>query len=258
MFMTLKAVLHTLFLPPGALLLLAFAGAALIARSTSLRARRTGWSLLLAGLTLLWLLATPLVADALTRAAERCPPLDLTRPPAAQAIVILGGGAGRLDAPEYGHQPAVALTLLERVNYGAFIARRTGLPILVSGTPVEAAAMRVALARDFQAPTRWLENRSRDTFENARFTARMLQPAGITRIVLVTDAVHEWRALQEFTSAGFSVVPAPVGVTAPHPPGFLPSTTALTRSRAALYEMLGNAVRVLLASLHLRRQQPSV
>ena len=256
MFVTLKTLLHTLLLPPGGPLLLAFAGVAVLARSSTLRARRSGWALLLCGLGLLWLLSTPIVADALTRAAQRCPPLDLTRLPEAQAIVILGGEAPRLDAPEYGHEPAVELTLLERVNYGALIARRTGLPVLVSGTQTEALAMRASLARDFQTPTRWIENSSRDTFENARFSARILQPAGITRIVLVTDATHEWRALQEFTSAGFSVLAAPVGLYVPHPPRFVPSTTALTHSRSALYEMIGNVVRVVLASLHLRRQAP--
>jgi len=256
MLMSLKSLLHTLLLPPGGPLLLAFAGAVLLGRCTTQRARRAGWALLLSGLALLWLLATPVVADALMRAAQRCPPLDLTRPPDAQAIVILGGEIERMDAPEYGYQPAVGMTLLERVNYGALIARKTGLPVLVSGTPTEAIAMRVALARDFQTPTRWVENNSRDTFENARFTARLLRPAGITRIVLVTDAMHEWRATQEFTSAGFSVVPAPVGLYVPHRLRFVPSASALARSSAALYEMLGDVVRVVFASLHLRRQTP--
>src|SRR5215469_3195670 len=256
MFVTLKSLLHTLLLPPGGPLLLASAGAALIGRCTTQRARRSGWALLLCGLGLLWLLSTPLVADALTRAAQRCPPLDLRRLPEAQAIVILGGEAPRLEAPEYGHQPAVELTLLERVNYGALLARRTGLPVLVSGTATEALAMRTSLARDFQTPTRWVENQSRDTFENARFSARILQPAGIRRIVLVTDATHEWRALQEFTSAGFSVLAAPVGLYVPNAPRLVPTTTALTHSRSALYEMFGNVVRVVLASTHLRRQTP--
>ena len=116
--------------------------------------------------------------------------------------------------------------------------------------------MSASLARDFQTPTRWIENNSRDTFENARFSARILQPLGIRRILLVTDGMHEWRALQEFSSAGFTVVAAPVGLYAPHPPGFVPSVTALAHSSAALYEMLGNVARVVLASSHLRRQTP--
>jgi len=257
MLIALKTMLHTLLLPPGGPLLLAIAGAWLIARhgGVSLR-RRAGWTLLLAGLAALWLLANPLVAEALSRAAQRCPPLDLGRPVPAQAIVILGGQGERLGAREYGGEPAVRLTLLERLNYGALIARRTGLPVAVSGNYEEALAMRVSLARDFGIGTRWSEDSSRDTFENAQFCGTLLRPLGITRIVLVTDADHEWRAMREFAAAGFSVVPAPVGFQVPERISiysFIPSATALAGSTEALYELIGNVARALFEGLHLRR-----
>jgi uncharacterized SAM-binding protein YcdF (DUF218 family) len=249
-----------LLLPPGGPLLLAAAGAFLIARrSGGARVRRAGWSLLVAGLATLWVLANPLVADALSRSAQRCPPLDLTHPVAAQAIVILGGGAERIGAPEYGGEPAVELSLLERLNYGAFVARRTGLPVAVSGTHDETSAMRASLARDFGVGTRWTEERSRDTFENAQFCAALLRPLGVTHIVLVTDADHEWRAVREFAGAGFEVVPAPVGLYVPVPlsaRAFVPNVTALARSTAAIYELLGELTRRALAALHLRRHTP--
>jgi len=257
MLITIKTLLHTLLLPPGGPLLLATAGACLIARrGAGVRARRTGWALLAAGLATLWLLAIPVVSDALGRAAQRSPPLDLTRPVQAQAIVILGGPAERLGAPEYGGEPAVSQRLLERLNYGAFLARRTGLPVAVSGARREALAMSASLARDFGVRTRWAEDRSRDTFQNAQFCAQLLEPLGITRIVLVTDADHEWRAAHEFVSAGFSVVPAPVGLYAPRdmePQSFLPNASALAYSSAALYEILGDLARRVFAALHLRQ-----
>src|SRR5262252_9372614 len=109
MLIALKSLLHTLVLPPGGPLLLAAAGAWLIARrGAGLCGRRTGWALLVLGLASLWLLATPVVSDALGRVAQRCPPLDLSRPVQAQAIVILGGAAERLGATEYGGEPAVS------------------------------------------------------------------------------------------------------------------------------------------------------
>ena len=259
MLMALKSLLHALLVPPAGPLLVAAAGAALIRWHPGTRARRAGWVLLVAALATLWVLATPVVAEALSRVTQRCPALDLSRPLTAQAIVILGGETMRTRAPEYGGEPAVQLSLLERVGYGAFVARRTHLPVLVSGSVDETRAMRATLARDFNVETRWVENRSRDTFENAAFSARLLEPAGVTRIILVTSADHEWRAMHEFTSAGLSVVPAPAGLYSPHELGvrsFVPNGAALMRSSAATSELIGNAVRATLAALHLRRQTP--
>jgi uncharacterized SAM-binding protein YcdF (DUF218 family) len=260
MFIALKTLLHTLLLPPGGPLLLATAGACLVARrSAGTRLRRTGWALLVVGLATLWLMANPLVAGALSRGAQRCPPLDLTQPVQAQAIVILGGAARRLGAPEYGGEPAVTLSLLDRLNYGALLARRSGLPVAVSGAPEEVLAMRASLARDFGVATRWEESRSRDTFENAQFCAALLRPLGITRIVLVTDADHEWRAMHEFASAGFAVVPAPVGLNVAREIdvlSFIPNATALAQSTDALYELIGDLARQCFALLHLRRHTP--
>jgi uncharacterized SAM-binding protein YcdF (DUF218 family) len=257
MLIALKTLLHTVLLPPGGPLLLAAAGAWLIAREGgSVRLRHTGFALLATALASLWLLATPLVADALARAAQRCPALDLTRPVQAQAVIILGGARERLDAPEYGGEPAVALELLERINYGAFVARRTGLPVAVSGDHDEALAMRSSLARNFGLATRWVEDRSRDTFENAQFCAALLRPLGITRIVLVTSAEHEWRAAHEFRGAGFTVLPAPAGMHGRlqlRPRSFVPNVSALAGSTAALYELIGDLARQTFETLHIRR-----
>jgi len=74
----------------------------------------------------------------------------------------------------------------------------------------------------------------------------------------VTSSAHAWRASHEFASAGITVVPAPVGVWAPRESGllrYLPGPTALGRSSAALYELLGDLVRRGLAALRLRTQE---
>ena len=256
MLITLKIVLRTLVLPPAGPLLAAAAGAWLLRPRASARSHTVGWALLGASLASLWVLATPVVADALIRVAARVPAIDLTHPLSAQAIVILGGAEHRTIAPEYGGEPAAGAELLERLTYGAYLAHRTALPVLVTGSRNEALAMQRVLERDFGVEPRWVERDSRDTFENAEFSARMLKAAGVSRIVLVTDAAHEWRALHEFAGAGLSVEAAPVGL--PSPPEdmlrYLPSTFALARSTQALYELLGDAVREGLAALGLRRQ----
>ena len=259
MFITLKVILRTLILPPSGPLLAIVAGLWLRRARSGVRARKSGTVLIALGVGALWLLSTPVVADLIEDLAQREPALSLASPPDAQAIVILGGGRERWRAPEYDFQPAADGKLLERLNYGAYLARRTHLPVAITGTFTEAAAMRATLARDYGVTVRWSEANSRDTFQNAALTAQLLRPEGITRIVLVTDAAHEWRAAHEFTAAGFTVVPAPTGLrSVPAPSGvhYLPTVAALGRSTEALYELLGDLARRVFAALHVRRQAP--
>ena len=248
---TWKLLLKTLVLPPTGELLLSLAGVALL---VSRRTRRAGVTLCVLGVVVLWLLATPLIADALVRNAERYPPLDLARPIDAQAIVILGGGV-RLNAPEYG-MAAPSATTLERLVYGARVARVTGLPVLVSGSHGEAAAMNSSLQRDLALVPRWVENHSRDTHQNASMSAAILAREGIRRIVLVTSAAHMARSVVEFRATGLQVVPAPAALWTRRDRGLLlwvPNADALVRSQRALYEGLGRLVqRVRLARAPIR------
>lgn len=252
MFLQLKIVLRNLILPPASLILLGLVGLWL-----SRRQRTLGMTLAWISLCSLLLGSLPLVSGSLQRLAEPLPALDLSRPVDAQAVVILGGGLVR-SAPEY-RGPAASGDTLDRLNYGAYVARRTSLPVLVTGSPGEAEAMRVTLLRDFGITARWVENKSGDTFENARFSSRLLHADHVTRIILVTTSTHEFRSVQEFSSAGLQVTAAPVGNLVPGPlefGDFVPSTHALLRSHDAVYELVGERVRELFAVLHLRRQQP--
>ena len=249
MLLRIKTLLKGLALPPSGPILLAVLGVFLIKRRPLLA--RT---CLILGLGSLWLLSTPAVSDALTRLAEHYPALDLRSAAGAQAIVILGGGGQRAFAPEYGG-PAAEPGLLERLSYGAYIAGKTGLPILVTGFHVEAGAMRDTLLRNFGIDVRWVDDQSYDTFQNARNSVRLLEADGLHRIVLVTRATHMWRSVREFSDAGVEVVPAPVGMLAPRDIGFsyyLPNPDALLRAHSAVYELLGEPVRAFLTASHLR------
>ncbi len=247
----LKTLLRELFLPPAGPLLLALLGLLLLKRRPLL-AR----IFLATGVLSIWLLSTPIVADALSRMAERYPPLDLRLAAGAQAVVILGGGGQRSLAPEYAG-PAADPILLERLSYGAYVARKTGLPVLVTGFAVEARAMHDTLQRNFGIEAHWIDDQAYDTFENARNSARLLKADGVKRIVLVTRATHMWRSVQEFTAAGLDVVPAPAGMVAHRDFGtyrWAPDPDALLRSNMAVYEMAGEPVRAFLNATHLRRQ----
>ena len=238
-----KAVLKTLALPPTGPLLLAILGLAVRGRNP-----RLGAGLAWAGVLSLLALSIPAVAALLMRGLHLPEPFDRDHAAGAQAIVILGGGTRR-DAPEYGGDTLATLTL-ERVRYGARVAREIGLPVLVSGGSTyggkpEAELMRDALQHEFGVPVRWAENRSRTTHENAQYSAAMLRSAGIGRVVLVAHAFDMRRATAEFAAAGIATVPAATGLPArEHRVGeYLPGVGGLQASYYALYEILANVVR---------------
>ena len=246
----LKAVLKALVLPPTGPLLLAVLGLALYGRSS-----RIGRSLAAFGVAVLLALSMPVVADLLGRTVDTSVPFDMDTARTAQAIVILGGGVRR-DAPEYGGDTLAALTL-ERVRYGARVARLTGFPVLVSGGTVlegeaEGKLMAAALDREFGVPVRWTEVNSRTTHDNAVLSARMLKAEGIDRIVLVTHVFDTRRATAEFEAQGLAVLTAATGVRGNSDRSlldYLPSMGGLQRSYFATYEILANLVRV----VHLNR-----
>ena len=208
-----KPVLSTLVLPPAAPLLLVGLGLLLATR------RRTfGLLLAFVGVGLAWTLSTNAMALVLARellpGVQALPPQQL---PSVQAIVILGGGV-QPTAPEYG-AAAPGPHTLARVRYGAWLARRSGQPLAFAGgvgwaaagmhTESEGAVARRVLQEDYGLVPRWVDDRSRDTAENAARMAELLRGDGIRRIALVTDATHMERAVAAFRKTGLEVLPAP-------------------------------------------------
>jgi uncharacterized SAM-binding protein YcdF (DUF218 family) len=238
-----RAVCRALVLPPGGCLLLGFAGLLLLRR-----APRVGRWLIGTGLVTLLLLSLPVVANLLDAAVERYPPLDLAHPPPVDAIVVLGGGVDRNAAGGEGAQPRGAT--LERLAYGAKLARLTGQPLLLSGGAVpggepEAEAMQRMLQADFGLEARWVETRSRTTRENAQQTALLLAPLKLRHVLLVTSATHMRRSMAEFVAVGLEPVAAPCGGIDRVLGGsliWLPQMPALAASHAALYELAGEIV----------------
>jgi uncharacterized SAM-binding protein YcdF (DUF218 family) len=246
----LKALFKALVLPPTGPLLLAATGLWLIGRVP-----RAGRAIAWTGVLLLLALSTPMVAFLLLTFVDNSPPLDVERARSAQAIVILGGGIRRAAA-EYGGDTLGHLTL-ERVRYGARVARATGLPILVTGGSVfggepEAQLMRAALEGEFGVPVRWAETRSRNTHENAVRSAEILIGERVNRILLVAHSFDIPRARAEFAAQGIDAIPAPTGIPRGEidtPLEVLPSLAALQSSYFALYEMLANLVRLVMVHL---------
>ncbi len=234
---TASYVLGQLALPPTSLMLAALAGALLAWRS-----RLAGTALAVASLLALLALSTSLVAHALIRSLEP-PPLADAQRRGAQAVVVLAGGRLR-DSPEWGGD-TVSAASLRRLRFGAQLARETGLPLLLAGGNPERAArpearlMQAVLEREFGLAAQWVEERSDTTDENARFSAAILAPLGVSRVLLVTDAYHMPRAQRAFARAGLDPIAAPTGYlgqSAWRPQHLVPNAEALRVSNLALRE----------------------
>ena len=238
----LKKILAALILPPTGPILLALFGLWLT-RSKSRRWHHGGLWLATLSMLGLVLLSLPFVGNALMAPLEPHPPITPGQLQRVQAIVILGGGS-YFAAPEYGGD-TVGYTTLERLRYGARLARQTRLPLLVTGgAPFggrpEAESMREALEKDFGVKVRWVEAASRDTAENASLSAPLLKAADITRIALVSHGWHLPRAIPLFEKQGLEVIAAPTAFSTGSPSlleDLLPRS--MTRSRQALNEYLG-------------------
>ena len=238
----IRNALAAAFMPPGCLLLISCCGLLLLKRNP-----RAGVLLLSLSLGLLYALSTRFAADHLLQALET-PALDPTTAISGDAIVVLGAGTYH-GAPEYRADTVTAHGLV-RLRYAARLHRATGKPILVSGgrpdgaSRSEAANMAVTLKEDFGVPVKWIEDRSRTTLENARYSSALLGRAGITKVYVVTHAWHMPRAVIAFKSSGFTVIPAATGYATHFRRtvlDFIPEADALADSSRWFHEILGIA-----------------
>jgi uncharacterized SAM-binding protein YcdF (DUF218 family) len=226
-----------LVLPPTSLILVAIVGALVLPRRRSL-----GLALVLGSQLLLLALSLPVVAGALARSLEP-PPVNLADLKHAQAIVILAGGNNR-GSPEWGGETVKTFTL-QRLRYGARLARETGLPIYVTGGKpggskhAEATLMRDVLVQEYNLPVRWVDVEARTTGENAQMAARDLKAEGVTRVALVTDAMHMPRSRQVFEAHGLEVIACPTAYAGQRrfePAQLVPGPGALQTSHLAMRE----------------------
>lgn len=241
---TVIGIIKLLVLPPGLFIILALLGLVY-------QERRFGLSLLSVSLLCLLLLSLPVVVDAWANLWERFSPVQEAqiRQSNAQALVVIGGGV-ESRAAEYDVPFTVNTRTLVRLRYAAKLAAEFELPVLVSGGRIsadsavsEALLMARVMKDEFNIPVAWQEQKSRNTAENARFSAALLRRYGIRNIVLVTQAYHMPRAVSEFVKAGVKVLPAPTAFIGRKSEmsifDFLPSPTALMNGFLLSHECVG-------------------
>lgn len=119
------------------------------------------------------------------------------------AVVVLGAAVVAPGVPG----PA----LVRRLDHGIATFRAAGASYLVlSGgevmhPPAEAEVMRrLALERGVRETAVVVEDRARNTFENALYSGSILRQRGWQRVIVVTDGWHLRRALYAFHRLGLA------------------------------------------------------
>jgi uncharacterized SAM-binding protein YcdF (DUF218 family) len=235
---------YSSLIPPNLFILVA-----MIAVAVAWCRRPAALALATAAIACLYVLSMPVVAEFLMRWSEAIAGAE-TEPPEAPpgAIIVLSADMRRSDNP--GENETAGPLTLERLAEAARAQRRLQLPVLVSGGPLGRSQLPLArvmsreLEEEFHVPVRWREDRSRNTFENACFSAAILRRAGIGSALVVA---HPWdmaRALWSFRAVGYPAIPLPTrerGVSPLSVTAFLPQVPALQDSYYALHELIGLA-----------------
>lgn len=212
----LEKILTLLFAPLGIMF-----GAAILALILLTIGRRRGAVIFLAFLVAWgWIWSTPFLRSILYSSLverDRHLPHYVENLPAGDAIIVLGGGVQPVSSPLV--YPDLTHSA-DRIWHAArlYHADKARL-IIASGGNVwpgpkrqsEAGAIRAVL-NAFGVPDDVIviEDRSRNTRQNAVFTADLAASLGIGRVLLVTSALHMSRAEAAFERVGFDVVPAAV------------------------------------------------
>jgi uncharacterized SAM-binding protein YcdF (DUF218 family) len=198
-------------------------------------------------------ISTPAIAYLSLGTLEwRYPPVE-GMPDGAEAIVVLGGGMNPPDTV----RPRAEMnadTLARCLHAVAVYRGGRPCPVVVCGGRIAPGASTPPLAhlmRDFLSDLGFddeaiiVEDRSRTTHENAVECSKLLRERGIGEVVLVTDAVHMFRALHSFRKHGILAVPSACHHGATEFEwsvwGFLPSVGAVQGHQRAFHEWLGSA-----------------
>jgi len=146
-------------------------------------------------------------------------PVPHTLPETVDGIVVLGGGA-IVPAVSAARGRVVVGAAAERVFGAAELAARYpwARVIFTAGSgsllvPDEKEADHIAplfAKLGVTAGRLILENRARNTYENARYSREVAAPAAGESWILVTSAFHMPRAVGCFRAVGWEVIPYPV------------------------------------------------
>ena len=176
-------------------------------------------------------------------------PVPIAQSPRAGAIVVLGGDIGLPLTPrissQIGGNRALHAFRLFTANKSKFIIISGGNVFPQRGVEPEAYYTSEIL-KEWGIPSEavLIEGRSRNTYENAIETKKLLKARQIDKILLITSAFHMPRALLTFRTAGIDAIPSPssysiVKYSRPQILDWIPSLRNLGRMQVVIREKLG-------------------
>ena len=213
MFFVASKVYWILASPILLLLVIALAGAVV---SLSRHSRAAKAATILSLLVVIAAAATPLGLWLVRPLEDRFPPPPARMPP-PDGIILLGGALNGPTSTARGEpvfdegERVVEAVLLAKRYPNARIIFTGGSGSLFTQASTEAAEAKKLMVELGVDPARIaLEDKSRNTEENAILTAALIHPKPTERWLLVTSAFHMPRSIGVFEKAGFDAIAYPV------------------------------------------------
>lgn len=151
---------------------------------------------------------------------DRFPPADLDHGAPVVGIVVLGGAfdthvgraRGVATLNEAGERMTETIVLARRFPNARVVFSGGGgaTRLIYAGQSESVDAETLLIAMGLDRKRLLLEDRSRDTYENALYTHALVRPQAGERWLLITSALHMPRAMGCFRQVGFDPAPWPV------------------------------------------------
>ncbi len=199
----------------------------------------------------LWAFSSfPVCQYLITSLEDEFPPRTIDSVGTSDAIVVLGGMINNLTK----YPERVELTgSVERLTDSAELWRqKKAKTILISGgsgvlffqgNPEASLAKKFLVQIGVDEKSILTEEKSKNTAENALYSAEILQTRNVKKIILVTSAFHMRRSIALFEKRGFEIEPFPTDYRSLIPvfswESIVPSVGALDTSTIAIKEWIG-------------------
>jgi uncharacterized SAM-binding protein YcdF (DUF218 family) len=205
----LKKIITPFILPPGIFITILF----LISLWFILRRQwQVGFLNIFVGI-LIWFFSISPVADTLIRGLEK--DVNIPSDIRGDVIILLGGGSfgealdfSGIGAPseETVGRIVTAVRLQKKINVAVIVSGGAGFKGRKAESPI---LKRFLIDLGVPADKIIIEDKSRDTIENAKYTKEICEKYNFKKPILVTSAYHMKRSIMSFEKVGMKVIPFP-------------------------------------------------